>query len=78
VQEGGCIGCDVLLELNVCRQNGGCNGYDGLMELTVWRQDGGVKGCDGLLELCEGRTMDVMVLIVQWNKWWKLLDRYSN
>jgi len=34
VQDGGCHGCDGLLELTVGGQDSGCNGCDGLLQLT--------------------------------------------
>jgi hypothetical protein len=32
-QDGGCNGCDGLVELTVLGQDVGCNGCDGLVEL---------------------------------------------
>ena len=46
-------------------QDVGCIGRDGLQELSELGLEGGCNGCEGLLELmCEGRTMDVMVVMV--------------
>jgi hypothetical protein len=67
-QDGGANECDGLLEIIVWGQDLWCTSCDGLLELILWGLDGRCNGCDGLLELiCEGRTADVIVVMVCWS-----------